>query len=79
MSMISGHDSNDAAHSDGAKVIEATLEHPIQIHLWEDRTRGNSGFRRMIPQGFSCWPTTIFASPGIMRWIMGSGHSILKR
>ena len=25
---------------DGAKMIEATLGQPIQIHLWEDRTRG---------------------------------------
>jgi predicted secreted protein len=24
----------------GVKVIEATLDQPIQIHLWEDRTRG---------------------------------------
>jgi len=25
---------------DHAKVIEALLDRPIQIHLWEDRTRG---------------------------------------
>lgn len=51
MSMISGHDSNDAAHSDGAKVIEATLEHPIQIHLWEDRTRGELWVPTYDPTG----------------------------
>jgi len=33
-------DHDNAAPSDGAKVIETTLQHPIQIHLWEDRTRG---------------------------------------
>jgi hypothetical protein len=25
---------------DQDKVIHATLDHPIEIHLWEDRTRG---------------------------------------
>ncbi len=24
----------------GAKLLETTLEKPLQIHLWEDRTRG---------------------------------------
>ncbi len=51
MSMISGHDYNDATHSDGAKVIEATLEHPIQIHLWEDRTRGELWVPTYDPTG----------------------------
>ena len=32
-------DGNAGAHDD-AKVIEATLDKPILIHLWEDRTRG---------------------------------------
>ena len=29
-----------ATPHDHAKVIEALLDRPIQIHLWEDRTRG---------------------------------------
>jgi len=29
-----------ATPHDDAKMIEATLDRPIQIHLWEDRTRG---------------------------------------
>ena len=36
MSMTDG----SAAPHDDAKVIEATLDQPIHIHLWEDRTRG---------------------------------------
>ncbi len=40
MKTTAGHDHDGATHSDGAKVIETTLEHPIQVHLWEDRTRG---------------------------------------
>ena len=40
MSTTAGHSHDGATHSDGAKIIETTLEHPIQIHLWEDRTRG---------------------------------------
>jgi predicted secreted protein len=40
MTMTTSHDYDGAIHSDGVKVIETTLEHPIQIHLWEDRTRG---------------------------------------
>jgi predicted secreted protein len=40
MSTIPSHDHDGVAQSDGTKVIETTLEHPIQIHLWEDRTRG---------------------------------------
>jgi predicted secreted protein len=38
MTAAQGH--GGAAYSDGVKKIETTLEHPIQIHLWEDRTRG---------------------------------------
>jgi len=40
MSAIASHDYGGATRPDGAKVIETTLEQPIQIHLWEDRTRG---------------------------------------
>ncbi len=32
-------DASDGTHGDG-KLIEATLDQPIEIHLWEDRTRG---------------------------------------
>lgn len=40
MSAISSHDHDGSTNPDGAKVLETTLERPIQIHLWEDRTRG---------------------------------------
>lgn len=40
MSMTSSQDHDDLKLSDGVKVIQATLEQPIRIHLWEDRTRG---------------------------------------
>jgi predicted secreted protein len=36
MSMTDG----GARPQDHAKMIEATLDWPIEIHLWEDRTRG---------------------------------------
>ncbi|MCX5724955.1 MAG: protease inhibitor I42 family protein [Nitrospirae bacterium] len=39
--------------SDGAKVIEATLESPVQIHLWEDRTRGELWVPTYDPAGLS--------------------------
>jgi predicted secreted protein len=51
MSMTPGHDRDSAAHSDGTKVIETTLEHPIQIHLWEDRTRGELWVPTYDPAG----------------------------
>jgi predicted secreted protein len=52
MSAISGHDHHDSAtQSDGAKVIVTTLEHPIQIHLWEDRTRGELWVPTFDPAG----------------------------
>ena len=51
MSTISGHDHGGAASQDGAKVIEATLERPIQIHLWEDRTRGELWVPTYDPTG----------------------------
>jgi predicted secreted protein len=40
MGTTPSHDHDGATRSDGTKVIETTLEHSIQIHLWEDRTRG---------------------------------------
>jgi predicted secreted protein len=40
MSAFSSHDHSGTTHQDGARVIETALEQPIQIHLWEDRTRG---------------------------------------
>ncbi|WP_455377441.1 protease inhibitor I42 family protein [Petrachloros mirabilis] len=33
-------DGRASLKSDEEKVIETTLDRPIQIHLWEDRTRG---------------------------------------
>ena len=47
------HDHDSATPSDGAKVIEATLEHPFQIHLWEDRTRGELWVQIYDPAGLS--------------------------
>ncbi|MDH4185566.1 MAG: protease inhibitor I42 family protein [Nitrospira sp.] len=38
--MTAGHEQDSFKHSDTAKVIAANLEHPVLIHLWEDRTRG---------------------------------------
>jgi predicted secreted protein len=49
--MISSHDSDGGPHSGGAKVIEATLEHPVQIRLWEDRTRGELWIPNYDPAG----------------------------
>src|SRR5207237_10550496 len=51
MSMTTSHDHDGAIHSDGAKVIVTTLEHPIQIHLWEDRTRGELWVPTFDPAG----------------------------
>ena len=51
MSTISNHDHDGAAHPVGAKVIEATLDRPIQIHLWEDRTRGELWVPTYDPAG----------------------------
>jgi predicted secreted protein len=47
----SSHDRDDAIQSDGAKVIETVLAHPIQIHLWEDRTRGELWVPTYDPSG----------------------------
>ena len=38
--MTSSSDHDGLKSSDGVKVIETTLERPLQIRLWEDRTRG---------------------------------------
>ncbi len=40
MNMISSYDHDGLKSLGVAKVIETTLGHPIQIRLWEDRTRG---------------------------------------
>jgi len=40
MNMTSIRDHDGSIHSGGAKTIETSLEQSIQIHLWEDRTRG---------------------------------------
>jgi len=51
MNTAAGHDHDGATRSDGAKIIETTLEHPIQIHLWEDRTRGELWVTTYDPSG----------------------------
>jgi predicted secreted protein len=51
MSTISGHDHGGATNKDGAKVIETTLEQPVQINLWEDRTRGELWVPTYDPTG----------------------------
>ncbi|NWF73148.1 MAG: protease inhibitor I42 family protein [Nitrospirae bacterium] len=51
MSTISSHDYGGATNQDGAKVIEATLEQPVQINLWEDRTRGELWVPTYDPAG----------------------------
>ena len=79
MSMTTGHDHDGATHSDGAKVIEATLDHPIQIHLWEDRTRGELWVPTYDPTGLGVAGRRLScASPAIMRSTMGSGRSSFK-
>jgi len=51
MSTISSHDHGGATNQDGAKVIETTLEQPVQINLWEDRTRGELWVPTYDPAG----------------------------
>jgi predicted secreted protein len=51
MTTISSHDHGGAINQDGAKVIEATLEQSVQIHLWEDRTRGELWVPTYDPAG----------------------------
>lgn len=38
--MTARPDSDGSRQGGDLKMIETTLERPIQIHLWEDRTRG---------------------------------------
>ena len=49
MSMTDGN----ALPHDEAKVIEATLDQPIHIHLWEDRTRGELWVPTYDPTGLA--------------------------
>ena len=49
MSMTDGN----ALPHDEAKVIEATLDEPIHIHLWEDRTRGELWVPTYDPTGLA--------------------------
>ena len=51
--MTSSHDHDGSQASDGVKVIQATLARPIQIHLWEDRTRGELWVPTYDPTGLS--------------------------
>jgi predicted secreted protein len=51
MNPPAGYNHDGATHSDGAKIIEATLGHPIEIHLWEDRTRGELWVPTYDPTG----------------------------
>lgn len=51
MSTTAGHDHDGTTHSDGAKVIETALARPIEIHLWEDRTRGELWVPTYDPTG----------------------------
>ena len=51
MSMTSSYDHDGLKSLGGAKVIETTLGHPIQIHLWEDRTRGELWVPTCDPPG----------------------------
>jgi predicted secreted protein len=40
LSMTVRQEDGGVSSTAAVKVIEATLDQPIQIHLWEDRTRG---------------------------------------
>jgi predicted secreted protein len=40
MSTTAGHDHDGTMHTERARIVETTLDQPIKIHLWEDRTRG---------------------------------------
>jgi predicted secreted protein len=64
MSAISKHDHGGATHPDGAKVIETTLEQPIQIHLWEDRTRGELWVPTYDPRGLELLADDYFRIAG---------------
>ena len=45
-------DTKDELH-DQEKVIHATLDQPIEIHLWEDRTRGELWIPNFDPTGLA--------------------------
>ncbi len=47
------HTTDGAGHSGGLKAIETTLNRPIQIHLWEDRTRGEQWVPTYDPTGLA--------------------------
>jgi predicted secreted protein len=51
MSAASSQSHDGATHSDGVKVVQTTLEQPIKIHLWEDRTRGELWVPTYDPTG----------------------------
>ncbi|NOT23631.1 MAG: protease inhibitor I42 family protein [Nitrospiraceae bacterium] len=51
MSAASSQSHDGATYSDGVKVVQTTLEQPIQIHLWEDRTRGELWVPTYDPTG----------------------------
>jgi predicted secreted protein len=51
MTTIPSHDHGGAINQDGAKAIETTLEQSVQIHLWEDRTRGELWVPTYDPAG----------------------------
>ena len=51
MSTTSSYDHGGATNQDGPKVIETTLEQPVEINLWEDRTRGELWVPTYDPTG----------------------------
>jgi predicted secreted protein len=53
MSATFGHDQDGAARPERVKVIETALEDSIQIHLWEDRTRGELWVPTYDPTGLA--------------------------
>lgn len=53
MSTTSSHDHDGLKLSEGIKAIQASLEHSIQIHLWEDRTRGEFWVPTYDPAGLA--------------------------
>jgi predicted secreted protein len=53
MSATFGHDQDGATRSERVKVIETALEDSIQIHLWEDRTRGELWVPTYDPAGLA--------------------------
>ena len=39
-SVTTGQEHDNVKQTGGVKLIETTIDQPIEIHLWEDRTRG---------------------------------------